>query len=108
MKLTTKGKILKLILNEECTIIDVEEHTEFIRNLPDKIEAVHLKVDGVREIDTAYLQCIHALKKEADGKNIAFETIGRSVIIDHACTLYGLEPPGLSSAPKKKQKTEHL
>ncbi|MBF0232244.1 MAG: hypothetical protein HQK65_04300 [Desulfamplus sp.] len=105
MKLSTKGKILTITLGSECSIIDVEEHTDSIRVLPDNIKQIHLKTNDIVEIDTAYLQCIYALKKEAEEKNIAMQIIGKSKVFEHTCRLYGLETiASLSSTKEKKLK----
>lgn len=91
MKQKLTKKTLELILDEECTIIDVEAHTDSIREFPEGIERVHVKIDMVKEMDTAYLQCLYSLKKEVEEKHMTLETTGKNKLIDHVCRLYGLE-----------------
>lgn len=91
MKLKKKGKTLKIDLESSCTIIDVEAHADLLRSLPAGIDRIHLRIDDVTELDTAYLQCLYALKKEAEIRNIELNTTGKSKALDHACKLYGLE-----------------
>ena len=105
MKLTKKGKTLKIDLEASCTIIDVEAHTDLLRSLPADIDRIHLKIDGVTELDTAYLQCLYALKTESERRDIQLNTIGKSKVVDHACKLYGLEKiPPFSTQKRKKKK----
>ena len=107
MKQKLTENTLELILDEECTIIDVEAHTDTIRELPEGIEQVRVNFDMVKEMDTAYLQCLYALKKETKEKNIAMQTTGKNKLIDHVCRLYGLEKIDLyfpAGNPDKQKK----
>lgn len=103
MKLSTNGKRLTVTLGRECSIIDVEAHSDLIRTLPEKINRIHLKIDDLAEMDTAYLQCIYSLKKEAQEKQIVMQTTGESKVFDHICRLYGLEKIPCCSPEKRKK-----
>ncbi len=94
---------MKIELPPSCTIIDVEAHTDLIRSLPNEIDRIHLRIDDVTEMDTAYLQCIYALKKETENRDITLCTTGKSKVVDHACKLYGLEKIPPYSTPKKRK-----
>jgi anti-anti-sigma regulatory factor len=102
MKLSTRGKTLNITLGEACTIIDVEAHAEQIQKLPSSINRIHVNIRSVAELDTAYLQCIYALKKEADEAGIALQTSGKNKIVDHVCRLYGLEKMSAGSGAVKQ------
>lgn len=101
MKLSTKGKTLSITLGAECTIINVEAHANLIRTLPEKITQILLKINAVAEMDTAYLQCIYSLKKEAQKQNILLFASGKSREFDRVCRLYGLEKIEAFSSIKK-------
>ena len=105
MKLSTKGKTLNITLGGECTIIDVEAHTDLVRSRPKTIEQIYLKIDGLTQMDTAYLQCLYSLKKEAEHRHISIQIQGKSRELDHICRLYGLEAIRTSSGKKKKKST---
>ncbi len=91
MKLSSDDKTLTVTLSEECTIIDVEADTDLLRAVPDNINKIFLNIDALKELDTAYLQCIYSLVKEAQERNISINTTGKSKIFDHVCRLYGLK-----------------
>ncbi len=101
MKLTTRGKTLKITLGETCSIIDVEAHTELLRNMPSLVTRIVLNIRSIAELDTAYLQCIYALKQEADASGIAIQTPGKNNLLDHACRLYGLKALDSSETKSK-------
>jgi len=103
MKLSINGKRLTVTLGKECSIIDVEAHTDLIRTLPEKINRIHLKIDDLAEMDTAYLQCIYSLKKEAEENAVEMHTTGNSKLFEHICRLYGLEKITCFSPEKKKK-----
>lgn len=103
MKLSINGKRLTVTLGRECSIIDVEAHSDLIRTLPEKVNRIHLKIDDLAEMDTAYLQCIYSLKKEAQEKQIVMQTTGNSKVFDHICRLYGLEKITCFSPEKRKK-----
>jgi len=90
MKLAKENNTLTITLAEESTIIDVEAHTDLVRAIPDNINTILLKIDALKELDTAYLQCIYSLVKEAQERSITIQTLGKSKVFDHVCRLYGV------------------
>lgn len=91
MKLSSDDKTLTITLGEECSIIDVEADTDLLRAVPDNIKKIFLNIDALKEMDTAYIQCIYSLVKEAQERNISINTTGKNKIFDHVCSLYGLK-----------------
>ena len=105
MKLSSDDKTLTVTLGEDCTIIDVEADTDIIRAIPDNINKILLNIDALKELDTAYLQCIYSLAKEAQERNITIQTTGKSKIFDNVCRLYGLKKIE-AFQPQKKETDE--
>lgn len=108
MKLSSDDKTLTVTLGEECTIIDVEAHTDLIRAIPDNINKILLNIDALKELDTAYLQCIYSLAKEAQERNISINTTGKSKIFDNVCRLYGLKKIEAFQPQKKETKSKKI
>lgn len=91
MNISFRNRILKIILEPECTIekviADRDALMDVIKKQPKKIE---LSGNHVEEIDTAYFQFILAIKSTANQLGIPMEWIGTSEKIQSICHHYGL------------------
>ena len=81
---------LRITLPCECTIADVEAHTDRLRSQIGGVERVELEAEALEEIDTAYLQLMLSLKSTLDEVNIPFSLSGSCSALDEALRLYGM------------------
>ncbi|MBF0378870.1 MAG: hypothetical protein HQK72_15520 [Desulfamplus sp.] len=105
MKLDTEDNSLTITLGEECTIIDVENHTDLLRAIPDNINTIFLNIDALKELDTAYLQSIYSLVKESQERSITIQTTGKSKVFAHLCKLYGVQRVAAFESQNKDSNT---
>lgn len=91
MIVKSKSDILNIILDSECTIAEIQEDFDKIKNLPETTEKIELVVDKLEEIDTAYFQMLLSLKAWAKQNKGSFSVSGTAAPIEEISKLYGVE-----------------
>lgn len=84
---------LRITLHSQCTIADVEAHTDRLRSQIEGVERVELNAEALEEIDTAYLQLLLSLEATLDEMDVHFSLSGLSSVLDEALSLYGIGNP---------------
>jgi anti-anti-sigma regulatory factor len=86
----SEDRTLRITLPSECTIADVEAHTDRLRSQIGGVERIELNAEALEEIDTAYLQLLLSMKATLDEMDVHFCLSGLCTVLDEALRLYGV------------------
>jgi len=90
MKTRKTGTTWSVKLERDCSIVDVEAHTDKFRSMPGDLKKIILHAADVAEIDTAYLQVLLALKATARDRGIDLQVRSASPTLLRICRLYNV------------------
>ncbi len=90
MKVKKSGNKVIFTLGRECTIADVEAHTEKLRSMLKDGMKIEVDAGDVEEMDTAYFQLLLSLKASSDQSGAGFFIADMSDRVREVFDLYGV------------------